>query len=219
MKNNKFNQFKIMIKFILSLFILTFMIKSSFALQVKNTSTYKGNGRWNWTIFIDGSNYELNEISFVEYKLHPTFKNPIRKATNRENGFALSTNGWGTFVVKVKIHYLNQRIRELDHQLVFNQNNNPENMRNIRADNWSKEIEPGWWEWGVYIQASEEILNKIRAVEYRLHSSFPNPVRIVRSRHNKFELKSKGWGTFVIPIKVFFNDGTIIELNHQLIFK
>ncbi len=86
-----------------------------------NTAQPDGNGRWNWTVFLDADQNTLSEIKCVEYTLHPTFPKPIRKVCNPANGFGLSSNGWGTFNIKIKIMFKDGRTRKLNHMLRFRQ--------------------------------------------------------------------------------------------------
>lgn len=65
-----------------------------------------------------------------------------------------------------------------------------------------------WFEWEVFMDEPEEKLDKIKSVEYRLHETFPNPIRVVDNRNSKFALKSAGWGEFFILITVYLKDGT-----------
>ncbi len=44
-----------------------------------NTSKPAGDGRWDWTVYVTAPPAVLNEIRCVEYTLHPTFPNPIRR--------------------------------------------------------------------------------------------------------------------------------------------
>jgi hypothetical protein len=44
-----------------------------------------------------------SRIEKVVYKLHPTFKNPIRPVITPENDFLLRTNGWGEFTLKAEV--------------------------------------------------------------------------------------------------------------------
>ncbi len=89
-------------------------------LKVKNTSRYVGDNRWNWTIFIEADPDTLQQIECVEYVLHETFSNPVRRVCNEPyDNFAYSTNGWGTFTVKVYIEFKDGRIETLEHPLVF----------------------------------------------------------------------------------------------------
>ena len=189
------------------------------ALTVTNTSTYVGAGRWVWTIFVDADPNTLQQIECVEYVLHPTFPDPVRKVCNQPaTNFAYSTNGWGTFTVKVNILYKNGRVETLEHPLIFEQQPAPVSL-NVTARNWSREIEPGWWEWGIYIEGTNTDLDQIRCVEYTLHPTFPNPARVVCSRSDRFQLTAKGWGTFKVKIKLMLKDGTIRELSHLLDFR
>ncbi len=188
----------------------------AFALQAANTSTYLGNGRWHWKIFIEAGQQTLAQIACVEYTLHPTFPNPVVKVCDRYSRFALEATGWGTFVVKIRVFYKDGRIQRLEHQLVFREKKADSVSDQLRADNWSRQIGTGWWLWGIYIQGPDWLLDRVRCVEYTLHPSFPNPVRLVCSRDNRFEMQAKGWGTFKIPIKVLFKDGSVKLLEHDL---
>jgi transcription initiation factor IIF auxiliary subunit len=186
--------------------------------KITNTSTYVGAGRWDWTIFVDADPDTLRQIDCVEYTLHPTFPDPLRKVCRQpETKFAFSTNGWGTFTVKVKIQYKNGRIENVEHQLIFKQQSVPTQL-NVTVENWSKQIEPGWWEWGIYIKGTDAELKRIRCVEYTLHATFPNPVRLVCSPNQGFLLTERGWGTFTVPVKVMLKDGTVRDLSHTLEF-
>lgn len=71
------------------------------SLRIRNKWKYKDSNRWDWEAFIDddGSG-ELEDVDYVEYVLHPTFPNPIRKVKDPNNKFELKTNGWGTFNLK-----------------------------------------------------------------------------------------------------------------------
>ena len=88
----------------------------------------------------------------------------------------------------------------------------------VEPKNWARELEPGWWEWGVYLDGVARELDKVKCVEYTLHPTFPNPVRTVCSRKTRFELNAKGWGTFTIRIKVLLQDGSVYHTEHPLRF-
>lgn len=96
----------------------------SFAL--KNTSKYLGmkggTGWWSWTAYIESLNGEdLNEIKYVEYKLHSSFENPIKKSRKFSEGFPITMKGWGTFELKARIVFKDSTIRpiQLSHDLRF----------------------------------------------------------------------------------------------------
>lgn len=65
-----------------------------------------------------------------------------------------------------------------------------------------------WSEWKVFMDEPDENLDKVRSVEYRLHETFPNPIRMIDDRNSRFALKSAGWGEFWIFITVHLQDGT-----------
>jgi len=190
----------------------------SFAsISVENSSKYIGDGRWSWEIFINADRGTLNRIQCVEYTLHPTFPNPVNRVCNRQTAFSLKARGWGTFVVKVRVYYTDRQIQDFDHQLVFKERAAAPSIQ-LSPQNWSREIEPGWWEWGISLKGESLLLDEIRCVEYTLHRSFRNNVRTRCTRNNNFELRAKGWGTFTIPVKVLLKDGSILLLSHQLQF-
>lgn len=60
---------------------------------------------WDWEMHLEGSREQLNEIAYVEYTLHETFPNPIRRKYDASDGFKLETAGWGEFTVHIRVHY------------------------------------------------------------------------------------------------------------------
>jgi len=189
------------------------------ALTVANTSSYTGGGRWAWKVFVDADAETLQRIECVEYTLHPTSPDPVRRVCNQaKTRFALSTNGWGTFTIKVRIEYRDGRSELREHQLVFTQEP-AKTPLNVKARNWAREIEPGWWEWGVFLEGPAADLKRVRCVEYTLHPTFPNPVRTVCTRSDRFLLTARGWGTFDIKIKVLLTDKSMYPMSHSLTFR
>lgn len=74
------------------------------------TSRRRGNEDWwDWEIHLEESEEKLDEIEYVEYTLHDTFPNPIRRIYDRSSGFKLETNGWGIFTVYIRIHFKDER--------------------------------------------------------------------------------------------------------------
>ena len=204
---------------ILPLSLLYFMgYASAQELAVKNTSRYAGNGRWDWTIFVDANTDTLNRIQCVEYTLHPTFSNPIRQVCTPKNNFTLSTSGWGTFEVQVRVIFQDGSTRNLKHQLKFEAPVAAPKRGKISVQNTAFEKEKGWWAWTISINSDQETLAQIRCVEYTLHPTFPNPVQTVCDPKNKFALSASGWGTFEVILKVLFKDGSVLPLKHQLRF-
>ena len=88
------------------------------SLKIRNNWKYIGDDRWDWEAFIDDNGTgELDDIKYVEYVLHPTFVNPIRKIDDRENKFILETNGWGTFNLKAFAYKKDGTKIKLEHEI------------------------------------------------------------------------------------------------------
>ncbi len=86
------------------------------SLKLKNKWNYRGDDRWRWEAFLDdeGSG-ELKDVESVEYILHPTFRNPIRRIEDPEGGFSLNTEGWGVFDLKAFAQMKDGSMRPLSH--------------------------------------------------------------------------------------------------------
>jgi transcription initiation factor IIF auxiliary subunit len=88
-------------------------------LRIEQGEHYEGDEWWSWSVWIDGSKHELDEIDLVEYTLHPTFRNPVRTIRTRENCFKLSTSGWGGFPIFARVCNKNGSVIQLKHQLIL----------------------------------------------------------------------------------------------------
>lgn len=73
-----------------------------------------------------------------------------------------------------------------------------------------------WWTWSVWIEGPDDALDAINFVEYTLHPTFPNPVRLQKDRSTKFRLESAGWGAFTIYAAVHRKDGEVLKMQHLL---
>lgn len=192
-------------------------------LSASNISCYSGNGRWDWTIFTNVPEEVLENIKCVEYTLPPTFPNPVREVCDRGTGphaFALSDTGWGVFEISIKVILKNGKVHLLKHMLAFEAPLVKE-LLPITADNVATPAGKGRWNWTVFIQAPEEVLNQIQLVKYILHHTFPNPEQEVLERGtgpHAFALSATGWGMFKIKIRVFLKNGQVQDLEHDLKF-
>jgi transcription initiation factor IIF auxiliary subunit len=96
----------------------------------------------------------------------------------------------------------------------------PPAVRKVKFDNTARYVgkrsDRDWYEWKVFVDEDDDVLQKIEKVEYLLHRTFPNPLRRGTNRENHFALKSSGWGYFNILITVFFTDGSRLETSHLL---
>src|SRR5438067_565756 len=92
----------------------------------------------------------------------------------------------------------------------------------VTTDNTSKSIGNGRWEWTVFIKGDPDTLSKVRCVEYLLHPTFPDRDRKICDRGSTpgqaYPLTATGWGTFTIPVTVFFSDRNSQSLTHTLRF-
>jgi transcription initiation factor IIF auxiliary subunit len=73
-----------------------------------------------------------------------------------------------------------------------------------------------YYDWDVFVDEPEDVLEKIDYVVYYLHETFPDPVRTVAETKSAFALKSRGWGEFSIKIEVHFKDGNIENTKYWL---
>ena len=73
-----------------------------------------------------------------------------------------------------------------------------------------------WWRWWVWIEGSAEELDSIDYVTYKLHNTFPNPIRKITDRETKFRLETGGWGVFRIYARVFLKNDHEINLEHDV---
>ncbi|MFC1833844.1 pYEATS domain-containing protein [Thermodesulfobacteriota bacterium] len=95
---------------------------SAVKIESANVSEYKGNDQWAWTVFVKAKPDVLDKIACVEYSLHPTFPNPVRLVCARGDSskpFALSTKGWGTFKIDIRVFMKDGGHKDLKHDLNF----------------------------------------------------------------------------------------------------
>lgn len=70
--------------------------------KLRQSEHYAGNEWWDWSVWLDASPKDLEQIDHVEYTLHPTFPKPVRRVADKSTNFRLNTGGWGTFKVRAK---------------------------------------------------------------------------------------------------------------------
>jgi transcription initiation factor IIF auxiliary subunit len=86
-------------------------------LTIQQDERYAGDDWWSWSLQLDGPKRALDDVEYVEYTLHPTFANPVRRVATRKNGFMLKTAGWGVFPVYVQVVGKDGTVRRMKHQL------------------------------------------------------------------------------------------------------
>ncbi|MCK4662359.1 MAG: hypothetical protein KAT68_05810 [Bacteroidales bacterium] len=85
--------------------------------------------RYDWCIFLDEDKKKLNEIKHIKYTLHPTFSNPERIVSNRNEKFTLYSNGWGSFNILIEIIKTNGETIKTQYYLKLKENSWP--IKNI----------------------------------------------------------------------------------------
>lgn len=86
----------------------------------------------------------------------------------------------------------------------------------IKQKAWPDESSSKRWHWKVWIESNKDDLSMIDEVVYRLHWTFKNKKRRIRSRKTKFALKSNGWGEFMLHAELILVQGEPIRLEHWL---
>lgn len=73
-----------------------------------------------------------------------------------------------------------------------------------------------YYRWRVFVDESKSVLEDIEAVQYLLHPTFPDPLRIRTSKGEQFGLETTGWGEFTLSITVQYRDGTESKAFYRL---
>jgi hypothetical protein len=93
------------------------------SIEIKQESRNKGNSWWAWSVWLKGTKTELDRIEYVTYRLHPTFRVPIRTIRTRKNGFRLDSSGWGGFTIRLDMKYKTGKSVSRSHKLAFEKDN------------------------------------------------------------------------------------------------
>lgn len=89
-------------------------------LELRNRWQYQGDDWWDWEAFLDdGGSGDLAKVEHVEYVLHETFPNPVRRVDDPAGGFILRTSGWGIFELTAFVYTVDGDKFKLTHQLQF----------------------------------------------------------------------------------------------------
>lgn len=57
---------------------------------------------YSWTVYIQGTDEELNQIKYVTYLLHESFPNRRIVSKDLANNFARKISGWGEFLLRAE---------------------------------------------------------------------------------------------------------------------
>jgi transcription initiation factor IIF auxiliary subunit len=86
---------------------------------------FKNDISFDWCVFLDEEREILNNIEYIKYILHPTFPNPERIVYDYKDKFALYSNGWGSFNIRIEIVSKNKVIYKTNYYLNLKENNWP----------------------------------------------------------------------------------------------
>ena len=70
-------------------------------------------------IWIEGTPEELNRIQRVEYLLHPSFRQPLRRSDDRAKGFPITIWTWGMFSIKITAYHTDGSAETLQYYLSY----------------------------------------------------------------------------------------------------
>jgi pYEATS domain-containing protein involved in immunity/TIR domain-containing protein len=87
---------------------------------------------------------------------------------------------------------------------------------NLRLQNDAKALDENRWEWSVWVEGAPQELDQVECVTYRLHPTFPQPIRRVEDRTSGFRLRATGWGEFTIAADARLKDGRNVRLEKWL---
>ena len=74
--------------------------------------------RFNWEIHLEPlPEKDLQDIEKVTYKLHESFRNPVRPVFSMGDGFRMKSRGWGICAIKMDILLRNGKVIEAIHVL------------------------------------------------------------------------------------------------------
>lgn len=91
----------------------------------------------------------------------------------------------------------------------------------IHFNNYAKKLERKaegyqYYQWKIFVDEKDKVLDKIDNVVYLLHETFPDPARVVRDRKSNFALESSGWGSFTVHITVKLKSGAVVRTKYYL---
>jgi hypothetical protein len=69
-----------------------------------------------------------------------------------------------------------------------------------------REFRKNMYAFHAVIQGTDEVLDRVEYVKYRLNSSYPNPVQTSTERRSKFKLKELAWGESHLHAEVKIRD-------------
>jgi prokaryotic YEATS domain/TIR domain len=88
-------------------------------MRIEQEARYVGDDRWEWSVWVEGTEAELDDIDEVEYTLHATFRQPVRIVTNKSEKFRIASAGWGEFEINAHARMKDGTVQHLKHWLTL----------------------------------------------------------------------------------------------------
>src|SRR5664280_683903 len=85
--------------------------------ETRQKTQYEGHNRWQWSVWIEGSDRELSAVKSATYYLHATYPNRVRKIEDRSTKFRLDSGGWGGFTIRIVLEMTSGKKTRLSHEL------------------------------------------------------------------------------------------------------
>jgi transcription initiation factor IIF auxiliary subunit len=101
----------------------------------------------------------------------------------------------------------------IDRKLTFNFNNYAKPI-GTRAFEDGETLQ--FFKWKVFMDEPDDVLDQVRLIEYKLHPTFPKPIRKSTDRGSKFALETEGWGNFWLGIAVHLKSGEVVHQRYLL---
>ncbi len=89
------------------------------ARSIQQSREYVGSDRWQWSVWLDGTQEEPGSVEYVTYILDPTFHKPVREVGDRTTNFRLSMSAWGAFTMHANIRHRDGQETPFQHHLVL----------------------------------------------------------------------------------------------------
>ena len=80
---------------------------------------------YDWCVFLDEPKNVLADIIAVEYILHPTFPDPVRRISDGVHCFALESQAWGEFEIEIRIFLSSKEIQQARYYIKLEEDNWP----------------------------------------------------------------------------------------------
>ncbi len=71
--------------------------------------------QYGWCVFVDAEPDVLDGIREVEYVLHESIRNPVRRVRDRDSCFAVESQGWGEFRLEITVRYKSGGVDQHSH--------------------------------------------------------------------------------------------------------